>query len=35
MQKVIELRKLNKLYINVHKTVAMLFHTRQKRVNID
>ena len=35
MQKVIELLKLNKLHINVHKTVAMLCHTRQKRVNID
>ena len=35
MQKVIELLKLNKLHINVNKTVAMLFHTRQKRVDID
>ena len=35
MQKVIELHKLNKLHINVNKTVAMLFHTRQKRVDID
>ena len=35
MQNVIELLKLNKLHINVNKTVAMLFHTRQKRVDID
>ena len=35
MQKVIELLKLNKLHINVNKTVVMLFHTRQKRVDID
>ena len=27
--------KSNKLHININKTVAMLFHTRQKRVNID
>ena len=27
--------KSNKLHINVNKTIAMLFHTRQKRVNID
>ena len=38
MPKIIEWSKLiksNKLHINVDKTVAMLFHTRQKRVNID
>ena len=27
--------KSNKLHIDVNKTVSMLFHTRQKRVNID
>ena len=35
MPKVVEWSKSNKLQINVDKTVAMLFHTRQKRVNID
>ena len=34
MPKVIEWLKSNKLLINVGKIVAMLFHTRQKRVNI-
>ena len=31
MPKIMEWFKSNKLYINVDKTVAMLFHTRQKR----
>ena len=35
MPKIMEWIKSNKLHINVSKTVAMLFHTRQKRVNID
>ena len=41
MPKIMESLKSNKLHINVNKTVAMLFHiiplfhTRQKRVNID
>ena len=35
MCKIIEWFKSNKLHIDVNKTVAMLFHTRQKRVNID
>ena len=35
MPKIIEWFKSNKLHINVNKTVAILFHTRQKRVNID
>ena len=35
MPKIIECLKSNKLHIDVDKTVAMLFHTRQKRVNID
>ena len=35
MPKVIEWLKSNKLHIDVDKTVAMLFHTGQKRVNID
>ena len=35
MQKNMEWFKSNKLHININKTVAMLFHTRQKRVNID
>ena len=35
MPKIIEWLKSNKLRVNVDKTVAMLFHTRQKRVNID
>ena len=34
MTKIIEWFKSNKLHINVNKTVTMLFHTRQKRVNI-
>ena len=33
--KIIEWLKTNKLHINVNKIVAMLFYTRQKRVNID
>ena len=35
MPKIMEWLKSNKLHINVNKTVAMLFHTRQKCVNID
>ena len=35
MSKIMEWFESNKLHINVNKTVAMLFHTRQKRVNID
>ena len=35
MPNIIEWLQSNKLHINVNKTVAMLFHTRQKRVNID
>ena len=35
MPKIIEWLKSNKLHINVNKTVAMLFHTRHKCVNID
>ena len=35
MPKIIKWPKSNKLHINVNKAVAMLFHTRQKRVNID
>ena len=35
MPKIIEWPKSNKLHINVNKTVAMLFHTRQKSVNIN
>ena len=35
MSKIIEWLKSNKLHINVNKTVAMLFHIGQKRVNID
>ena len=35
MPKIMEWLKPNKLRINVNKTVAMLFHTRQNRVNID
>ena len=35
MPKIMEWLKSNKLHINVNKTAAMLFHTRQKRVNID
>ena len=34
MPKIIEWLKSNKLHINVDKTVAMLFQTRQKHVNI-
>ena len=34
MTKIIQWFKYNKLHINVNKSVAMLFHTRQKRVNI-
>ena len=33
--KIMEWLKSNKLHTNVNKTVAMLFHTWQKRVNID
>ena len=33
--KIVEWVKSNKLRIKVNKTVAMLFHTRQERVNID
>ena len=35
MPKIMERLKSNKLHIYVNKTVAMLFHTTQKRVNID
>ena len=35
MPKIIEWHKSNKLDINVNINVAMLFHSRQKRVNID
>ena len=35
MPKIMEWFMSTKLRINVNKTVAMLFHTRQKRVNID
>ena len=35
MPNAMELYKSNKLQIDVNKTVAMLFHTRQKCVNID
>ena len=35
MPNIMECFKSNELHINVNKTVAMLFHTRQKRVNID
>ena len=35
MPKIMEWFKSNKIQINVNKTVAMLFHTRQKLVNID
>ena len=35
MPKIIQWLKYNKLHINVDKAVAMLFHTRQKRVNIN
>ena len=35
MPKVIVWFSSNKLPVNVNKTVAMLFHTRQKRANID
>ena len=33
--KTLECLKSNKLHINEIGTIAMLFHTRQKRVNID
>ena len=35
MPKVIEWLRSNKLHINVDNSAAMLFHTRQKRVNFD
>ena len=35
MPKIMEWFESNKLHLNVNKSVAMLFHTRQKRVNID
>ena len=35
MPKIIQWPNSNKLHININKTVAMLFHTRQKCVNID
>ena len=35
MRKITEWSKSNKLHINVNKTVAMLFHTRQRRASID
>ena len=35
MPKIIQWLKSNILHIDVNKAVAMLFHTRQKRVNID
>ena len=35
MTKIVEWFKSNKLHINIGKTIGMLFHTRQKRVNID
>ena len=35
MPKIIQWPKSNKLHVNINKTVAMLFHTRQKRVSID
>ena len=35
LPKIIEWLTSNKLHINVDKTVAMLFHTRQKRVYVD
>ena len=35
MPKIIQWLKSNKLHININKTVAILFHIRQKRVNID
>ena len=35
MPKIIEWFRSNKIHINVNKTVTMLFHTRQKRVNIE
>ena len=35
MHKIMEWFRSNKLHIDVNKTVAMLFHTRQKRVDID
>ena len=35
MPKIMEWFKFNKFHMNIDKTVAMLFHTRQRRVNID
>ena len=35
MPKIIQWFMSNKIHINVNKTVAMLFHTKQKRANID
>ena len=35
MPKIIEWLKSNKSHINLNKTVAILFHTRQKHVSID
>ena len=35
MPKIMEWLKSNKLHIDVNKTVAMLFLTRQKRASID
>ena len=32
---ILEWLKSNKLHINLNKTAAMLFHTRQKRVNVN
>ena len=35
MPKIMQSLKSYKLHININTTVVMLFHTRQKRVNID
>ena len=35
MPKIMEWLKSNKLHINLNKTVVVIFHARQKRVNID
>ena len=35
MPKIMEWFKSNKLHINVNRTVAMLFHSRQRHINID
>ena len=35
MPKIMEWLMSNKLHINVSKTAAMLFHTKQNRVNTD